>query len=256
MSRRAFLAVALLTAGSTATAQTVEDVVRRYLDARGGIVKLRSVQGLRLSGTMELSGVSAPFTLELKRPGKMRTEFTVEGQTGIRAWDGRVAWKRLPLPGEAPRAMDPDEAAEARAEADVDLSPLVDFRAKGYSVELAGRDRLPGGDTWKLVVRGPDGPPRTLHLDARTHLTVQVVDRRDLDGREVEFVTEVGDYRPVSGLVFPHRMEVGPKGSPDRQRLVIRRIEVNPPLDDSRFAMPVPPPAGAPPMRKTPAVLP
>jgi len=60
MSRRAFLAVALLTAGSTATAQTVEDVVRRYLDARGGIVKLRSVQGLRLSGTMELSGVSAP----------------------------------------------------------------------------------------------------------------------------------------------------------------------------------------------------
>jgi len=38
---------------------------------------------------------------------------------------------------------------------------------------------------------------------------VQVVDRRDLDGREVEFVTEVGDYRPVSGLVFPHRMEVG-----------------------------------------------
>jgi len=256
MSRRSLLAVAFLAAGSAATAQTVEDVVRRYLDARGGIVKLRSVQSLRLTGTMELPGVSAPFVLELKRPGKMRTEFTVEGQAGIRAWDGRVAWKRLPLPGEGPRAMDPDEAAEARAEADVDLSPLVDFRAKGYSVELAGRDRLPGGDTWKLVVRGPDGPPRTLHLDARTHLTVQVVDRRDLDGREVEFVTEVGDYRPVSGLVFPHRMEVGPKGSPDRQRLVIRRIEVNPPLDDSRFAMPVRPPAGAPPVRKTPAVLP
>lgn len=255
MSRRAFLAVALLT-GSTATAQTVDDVVRRYLDARGGIVKLRSVESLRLTGTLEMPGVSAPFTLELKRPGKMRTEFTVEGQTGIRAWDGRVAWKRLPLPGEGPRAMDPDEAAEARAEADVDLSPLVDYRAKGYSVELAGRDRLPGGDTWKLVVRGPDGPPRTLHLDARTHLTVQVVDRRDLDGREVEFVTEVGDYRSVSGLVFPHRMEVGPKGRPDRQRLVIRKIEVNPPLDDSRFAMPVRPPAGAPPVRKAPAVLP
>ena len=255
MSRRAFLAVALLT-GSTATAQTVDAVVRRYLAARGGIVKLRSVESLRLTGTLEMPGVSAPFVLELKRPGKMRTEFTVEGQTGIRAWDGRVAWKRLPLPGEGPRAMDPDEAAEARAEADVDLSPLVDYRAKGYSVELAGRDRLPGGDTWKLVVRGADGPPRTLHLDARTHLTVQVVDRRDLDGREVEFVTEVGDYRPVSGLVFPHRMEVGPRGSPDRQRLVIRRIEVNPPLDDSRFAMPAPGPPRKAPVRKTPAVLP
>jgi hypothetical protein len=105
-------------------------------------------------------------------------------------------------------------------------------------------------------VRGADGKPRTLHLDARTHLTVQVVDRRDLDGREVEFVTEVGDYRSVGGLVFPHRMEVAPRGSPERQRLVIRSIEVNPPLDDARFAMPGPGPARKAPVRKTPAVLP
>jgi len=248
-------AVALLTA-SAARAQTVDDVMRRYLEARGGLARLRAVQGLRLTGTMGLPGVSAPFVLELKRQGKMRTEFTVEGQTGIRAWDGRTAWEQLPLPGERPRLMDPEDAAEARAQADVDFSPLVDAAAKGYTVELVGRDRLPGGDTWKLVVRGKDGPPRTMHLDARTHLVVETVDRRNVDGKEVEFVTEVGDYRPVSGLVFPHRMEVGPKGSPERQRLVIRRIEVNPPLDDSRFAMPVRPPAGAPHVRKTPAVLP
>jgi hypothetical protein len=153
--------------------------------------------------------------------------------------------------------MDPDDAAEARAEADVDFSPLVDSAAKGYSVELVGRDRLPGGDTWKLVVRGKDGPPRTMYLDSRTHLVVQTLDRRTVDGREAEFVTEIGDYRSVEGLVFPHRIEVGPKGSPDRQRLVIRRIEINPPLDDSRFAMPGRRPAApAPAKRRTPAVLP
>jgi hypothetical protein len=151
--------------------------------------------------------------------------------------------------------MDPDDAADARAQADVDLSPLVDAAAKGYSVELIGRDRLPGGDTWKLVVRGKDGPPRTLYLDSRSHLVVQTLDRRTLDGKEVEFVTEVGDYRAVAGRVFPHRMEVGPKGSPERQRLVVRKVEIDPPLDDSRFAMPVRPPA-APGGRRTPAVLP
>jgi hypothetical protein len=153
--------------------------------------------------------------------------------------------------------MDPDEAAEARAQADVDLSPLVDAAAKGYSIELVGRDRLPGGDTWKLVVRGGDEPPRTLYLDAKSHLAVQTVDRRNLDGKEVEFVTEVGDYRAVSGLVFPHRIEVGPRGSPERQRLVIQTIEVNPSLDDTRFAMPSGRP-GVPARAKrtTPPVLP
>jgi len=241
---------------STLQAQTVDDVVRRYLEARGGIVKLRSVQSLRLTGLMDLPGVSAPFVLELARPGRMRTEFTVEGQKGVRAWDGRTAWEQLPLPGERPRPMSPEDAAEARAQADVDFSPLVDAAAKGYTIELIGRDRLPGGDTWKLVVRGNDIPPRTMHLDAKTHLVVQTVDRRDVDGRQVEFVTEVGDYRTVNGLVFPHRIDVGPKGSPERQRLVIQRIEVNPPLDVARFAMPGGPPAPRPAKRKPPAVLP
>ena len=248
---------AALLAAVAAQAQTVDDVVRRYVEARGGIVKLRSVQSLRLTGTMELPGVKAPFVLEIDRPGRMRTEFTVEGQKGVRAWDGRTAWEQLPLPGERPRPMGPDDAAEARAQADVDFSPLVDAAAKGYTIELIGRDRLPGGDTWKLVVRGNGVPPRTMHLDARTHLVVQVEDRRNVEGSEVDFVTEVGDYRSVSGLVFPHRIDVGPKGSPERQRLVIERIEVNPPLDGARFAMPgggpaVPPPA----KRPAPAVLP
>jgi hypothetical protein len=132
----------------------------------------------------------------------------------------------------------------------------VDAAAKGYSIELVGRDRLPGGDTWELVVRGKDEAPRTVHIDARTHLVVRTLDRRTVDGREVEFVTDVGDYRSEGGLVVPHRIEVGPKGSPERQRLVIQTIEVNVPIDDARFAMPGRPPADAPPVRQTPAVLP
>jgi hypothetical protein len=67
----------------------------------------------------------------------------------------------------------------------------------------------------------------------------------------------VGDYHSLNGLVFPHRIEVGPKGSPERQSLVIQKIEVNPPLDQARFAMPASRPAARPPAkRKAPAVLP
>jgi hypothetical protein len=133
--------------------------------------------------------------------------------------------------------MGPEEAAEAIAQADVDLSPLVDAAAKGFTLELAGRERRGGIDTWKVNVRGA-GLPRTLFLDTRTHLVVQTEEERITDGQKARFVTEVGEYRTVGGIVFPHEIHVGEVGSPDRQRLVFDSIEINPTLDDRRFEMP------------------
>lgn len=252
----AALLVLALGAGG-ASAQTVEDVMRRYLEARGGLAKLRAVQSLRLTGTMEVPGVPpVPFVLELKRPARMRTEFTVEGQKGIRAYDGQTAWTVTPLPGEAARPMSAEEAEEAKAQADVDLSPLVDAAAKGFTVELMGRDRVPDGDTFRLVVRRGQEPSRTLHVDTRSHLVVRTEERRVVEGQTIDFVTDVGDYRSEGGLMFPYRLEVGPKKTAERQRLVVRQVEVNPPIPDARFAFPGARPAADKPKRKPPAVLP
>ena len=255
LSLRAAALVAAGLAGSSASAQTVDDVVRGYLEARGGLARLRAVQSLRLTGTMQIDDVQAPFVVELARPNRMRTEFVVQGQTGVRAFDGEHAWARLPLPGEPPRPMSPEEAADARAQADVDMSPLVDAAAKGFTIELAGRDRLPGGEAWELIARAHAGSPRSLYLDVRSHLVVETIDTRSVDGQPVEFVTDVSDYRPVGGLVFPHRIEVGPRGKPERQRLVIQRVEINPLIEPGRFAMPRTSPA-APAGRPAPAAKP
>jgi outer membrane lipoprotein-sorting protein len=240
---------ALVVSGSAlpASAQTVDQVVARYLQARGGLERIRAVQSLRFTGKMILGEVETPLVVELKRPHRMRTEFEVQGRTLVRAYDGQKGWTILPLPGlDRPRLMPEDESRDAREQADVDLSPLVDSAAKGYQVQLLGREKLDGRETFRLLVRAADGSERTLLLDTRTALAVQSQENRVMDGKLQEFVTVIGDYRPVAGLVFPHSIEVGPRGGTERQRLTFERIEVNPALDDARFTMPAAEAAGRP----------
>jgi hypothetical protein len=38
--------------------------------------------------------------------------------------------------------------------------------------------------------------------------------------------------------MLPHSVDAGAKGSPQRQKLVIEKIEINVPIDDTRFKMP------------------
>lgn len=220
-------------------AQTADQVVARYLQARGGAEKIHAVLTLRLTGRMTLPGVEAPLVLELKRPNRMRTEFVFQGKTGVRAYDGRNAWMILPVLGmDQPQPMPPEDAKEAREQADIDLSPLVDPQTKGFSVELLGREKTLGKESFKVQVRSRDGQVRTMYLDTKSNLVTRIEEIRQIEGKDEEFETVVGDYRSVAGLVFPHLIELGPKRGDDRQKLIFDRIEVNVPLDDARFETP------------------
>jgi len=53
----------------------------------------------------------------------------------------------------------------------------------------------------------------------------------------------IGDYKEVDGIVFPFAVESGVKGSPEKQKLTITKMELNLPVDDSIFKMPAPAPA-------------
>jgi hypothetical protein len=224
---------------AAARAQTADQVLARYLQARGGAEKIHAVETLRLTGRLTLPDVEAPLLVELKRPNRMRTEFVFQGKTGVRAYDGRNAWMILPVLGmDQPQPMPPEDAREAREQADVDLSPLVDPSAKGFTVELLGRENALGKESFKVLVRSRDGQVRTMYLDARSYLVTRIEETRQIEGKGEEFETLVGDYRTVAGLVFPHVIEVGPKRGDDRQKFIFDKIEVNVPMDDARFAAP------------------
>lgn len=234
---------------------TVDELIARNLEAHGGLGKMKAVQSVRMTGKMTMGqGMEAPMTLELKRPKNMRMEFTFQGMTGIQAYDGKDGWQVMPFMGSKdPEPMSTEDLQEAEEQADMD-GPLVDYKAKGYKVELLGKDKIEGSDAWKLKVTMKTGE-RVIYLDADTMLEIKTEGKRTVRGSEMEFETSLGDYREVGGLLFPFSIEVGAKGHPEKQNIVVDKVELNPALDASRYKMPAvakaTAPAAAPPAGKT-----
>jgi outer membrane lipoprotein-sorting protein len=235
---------ALATLAPPASAQTVDDIIAKHVAARGGMDKLKAVKAMRMTGTMSVGpGIEAPFTLEMRRPNSMRVEFTLQGQTGVQAYDGKTAWMVMPFMGKKdPEALPAEETKTFEEQADFD-GVLVDYKAKGHTVELAGKEPVEGTDAYKLKVTLKNGDVRYVYLDSEYFLEIRTEGTRTMRGTPIDFESSVGDYKEVEGMMMPHSMESGAKGMPQRQKMTISKIELNPALDDARFAMPAPAPA-------------
>ncbi len=236
------LAVLFLAAGLAvvpAAAQTVDELIAKNIEARGGLEKMKAVQSLRMSGKMSMGpGMEAPMTLEMKRPRNLRMEFTIQGMTGIQGYDGKTGWSVMPFQGKKdPEPMSPDELKMIEEQADMD-GPLVDYKAKGHKVELVGKEKVEGSDAWKIKLTLKDGTVQYAFLDADSFLEIKQEMKRTIRGSEVEFESTLGDYKEVAGLLIPHSIQSNAKGRPEKQNLIIDTIEVNPTLDDARYRMP------------------
>lgn len=219
---------------------SVDEIVAAHLAARGGQERLQALRSIRETGTMTASdGRVAHVVREIQRPGLFRLEFTYQGTTSVFANDGKAGWQVAPLQGQfEPRAVPPEaDAAGGADQRDIE-GPLVDWRQKGHVVELAGRETVGGAqaDKLKVVLRG--GAVRYDYVDVASHMVVRSDVPRVVRGHRVELQSTFSDFRKVSGIVFPHAIEIRVKDRPEILKVTVERIELNPQLDPASFQMP------------------
>lgn len=243
VSRRSLWAAAFLILPAVLSAQTVDQIIAKYYDAAGGLDKFKAVNAMRISGRMTLGqGMEAPFTRLTKRPKMVRVDFTLQGMTATQAYDGQMAWMFMPFMGQtAAEVMPADLAKNMEEEADFD-GPLVDYQSRGIQVELVGQEQVEGTNTHKIKVTMKSGDVTYYFMDAEYFLPIRTEAKRNLQGREFNIVTTLGDYKPESGLMVPHSIQVSGQG-PGTQGFVIEKVELNPTLKDEDFKMP-PKPGG------------
>jgi len=188
-------------------------------------------------------GMEAPITIEYKRPDKVRMEFELQGMTGIRAFDGETGWFIMPFMGTAdPQEMADDQLKEIKEQGDWIGGPLVDFEAKGHTVELVGTEEVEGTEAHKLKITFNDGDVIHMYLDTEYCLEFKRESRQQMQGMEIEMTATIGDYKEVGDIVIAHSVMSTIGDGTANFDITIDKVELDVDIDDARFIMPEPPP--------------
>jgi hypothetical protein len=225
-------------ASACAHAQTADSIIALNVAARGGLPTLHAIRTERLAGSYSLgTGGSAVDTVEIARPGRIRTTLHLSHGMLIQAADGDTAWmvSTIAWRGDSSRhVLPPEQAKNIQAGADID-GPLVDYAAKGNQVTFAGVDTADGRSAYVLHVTTAAGLHDTYYIDRATHLQTKWRRERKVSNTTVTFETFFRDYRPVGGTMIAFRIDSDDGHGGPASHHVLESAEVNVPIDAARF---------------------
>jgi hypothetical protein len=242
MRTKSVVLVLLGLAGVSAHAASVDELIAKNVAARGGADKIAAIKSLKFEGQLRYSGRFGTLDLGYlqyrKAPDAVRTEASVQGLTQVTAWDGKDAWRISPFQGRKdPERMTADDARELADQAWLS-GALVDYRAKGSTVEYLGTEDVDGTEAHKLKVTLKNGDIEYVYLDPDHYLEIRTVTHRKVRGTEAEDTTDYGDYEQVAGVYFPFSIVSRSKDDGGESQITIDKAEANVALADALFAFP------------------
>jgi hypothetical protein len=224
---------------------TLEQLVAQNIEARGGTAAINAMQSMKIEGKLLIQDgqFELHYVQTVRRPASVRTEATIQGLTQVQAFDGTTGWQINPFQGRKdPERLSADDIKSlVETVADFD-GALVDSQKKGNKLDYLGTEDIDGTLAHKIKLTRPSGDTEYVYLDPDHFLEIRLLSQRTEHGVQVETETDLGDYEKIAGVFIPFSIESGLKGSSDRQKLVVNKVEINAKTDDAQFSFPSAPP--------------
>ncbi len=228
-------------------AQTADEIVSSYLENIGGVEKLKALEGLKITAKLNQMGMELPLEIYQMKDGRTTTIISVQGMTiKDQTFDGETYW------GSNQMTMQPEKKdAETTENYKLNLNDFpdafIDYKEKGYTVELIGTETFDGAETFKVkltkephTIDGKEVQDDTFYyFDTENFVPIAMtMEVKSGPGKGMVQKITYSDYQEVDGLYFAFSWTIGAEGQPQSAPLTIESIELNPTADDSLFAFP------------------
>ena len=226
-------------------AQSVDEIVGNYLENTGGAENWENVKGVRMNASINQMGMEIPIEM-VQLKDKMYTKISIQGQEIKQAvFDGETLWSTNFMSMKAEKS-DQEDVDNVKNELAEFPDPFLNYKDKGFTVELMGTETVEGSDVFKIkltkkpmVVDGEEVPNVSIYyFDSENFVPIMVHEEvMSGPGKGMIMESKMSDYQEVEGLYFPFSMTQGVKDQPG-QPITIESIELNPSIDDSEFNFP------------------
>jgi hypothetical protein len=214
-------------------AQSAEEIVAKSIDAVGGASVLQSVKSEVMESNISVMGNDAPSTTTILSGKGWKSETDFNGSKIITCVTDKGGWTVNPFMGATSPTALPDEQYKAQKGQIYIGGALYNYASNGSKIELQGTDSA----DYKIKLTTAEGVGIMYYISKKTYYVDKYVLNVNVQGQDMEITFSLSDYRKTdNGLVVPWAIEqVSPQYTLD---ITHKKVTINPPVDESVFAMP------------------
>lgn len=196
-------ALAFSTVG--ATAQTAEEIVAKNVAAMGGMDKLKSLNSVKMEGSLSTQGMDIPITLTKLKDKGLRFDIEVMGTSNYQLANSSKGFVFMPVMGHAePQEMSATEYASAKDQMNM-VGTLASYKENGSKIEYLGAEDVNGSPAYKIKLTKANGDVVNYYVDQKTSFVVKSSSKREANGEMMDMETGYKDYKQNDqGFWFPY----------------------------------------------------
>lgn len=182
---------------------TAETVINNYVNAVGGLKKIKKIKDLTMNASASMQGQTINFDTYIKSPDKSFMQIGSQGMVFAKQiYNAGKGVNVTPMSNET-KPMEAAELASFKEQALVVGEAF--YKELGYTCTLLGIEQQRNEDKWyKVLIEIPGTDPQTSYFDVNTGLKVKT----EMKGSYTSF----SDYREVNGVKFPYTMQSSMEG--------------------------------------------
>lgn len=210
---------------------TPDRVIHNYINALGGIEKIKSVKDLVIEASTEMQGQKIEIEQKYLLPDKFLMTVKLSSQNmivskmlvnGDKVLSQRMG-QNIPL----------DETQKEGLKKQADPFQEVSLLNGKYQLELTGIEDIDGQEAYVLKSTDADGKTTTYYFDTKTGLELRQATSNKTPKGEVSSITDFSDYKEIEGLKFPLKMKT--QNGQMKMNMTVNSIKVNSGLKESDF---------------------